>query len=813
MFESPATPGQPDSDYNDPSKKSSQDALHTGLLVYNMNTCDGFTSGAYVWTGTKWEQMYSANDATARPAITVSVTGDSPCLKSEWNATTGTLLVHIPSGYDMRTLQNPFYIKVDWTPAIVLLNKATSTDDLQIRQDNDNTNDDRYARGGVVFSSNPPAAWMGSSGGTATYTFGVEAMDGLNIGYKEDDTGWYEYPVGSGVWIQNTPWRSRQTTLEFTTTKDICEQSDTLKVILNQTNSHLWVNRTDYKGPDQLFMREKNGLVYFRFLVQPLAEYEHILPSGGWDGNFFKFSTESNSWWKTEIDKYTDYSDIISDIRLPDGQRHYGLNWGEGEYLKGEIPKKEAFEPQRTGVITPGYDWTNPGSYPGFGYTSIPDRQSRTAARITFRDDWDCVRYPNVVYDIVQCSAKYDMTNIENGDDSSPSTWGDKILSHTDQNNNVFYSAMFGTDRWMTTNLNATTYADGTPFINGVDDSQGSLAPLVANELNIFDETVGPRYTYPLAGSANTNYEWGNKPVAPNDKQGYAGYYDKWYPEHGTLYNWFAAARQPKDGQQHPYNEGQSTSLDSAPGPTEVESTPDGYVQGICPNGWHLPSDREWNRLERHVYNQIRNKQFDQTQYDDDDKLKVQADIDAGIYPEWNPSGASEDWETTNTYLVRGYDVSEGSGYTGTYNPGHIGHGGALKSVCPPINLKQAWMPSSKGYSAEPKLGGFNAIPTGRMVGGSKISEVSQFSEDYPQGSMTLEEWVALYVSQDTENRSADDWNVVFGDYGYDSPFWTSSASGPSTAWIRNLTRNNTLVGKESFYMAYLVSVRCVKNK
>ncbi|MDU1891818.1 MAG: FISUMP domain-containing protein [Dysgonomonas sp.] len=806
MFESTVTPGSPNDKYNNPAKKADLDAQHIGLLVHNMNTCNGFTSGSYVWTGDRWEQMSTANDAMPMPAITVSVTGavSDACYKTEWDATTSTLLVHIPSGYDMRTLQNPYTVKLDWTPTALALNKVTPST-LPVRTDDDNTNDDRYARGGITFSSNPPSGWTGATGGSATYTFGAGAMDGLNIGYKEDDSGWYIY---NGTRIQNTPWRSRQTTLEFVTTKDICEQSDTLKVVLNQTNFHLWVKRNEDKGDDRLFRRVKEGTTYFRYLIRPFFEDEHTI----WDGNFLIFKTESNAWWKTKVIRYPSFDDIISDLDMPENQRNYGLNWGQGEYLLGQTPKEQKSVPKRTGVNAPDYIW-GAGEYTGFGYTGIPDRQSRMAARITFQDDWDCVRYPDVTYDIVQCSANYDTQGIENGSSSDPSTWGDKVLSHTDQDGNVFYSALFGTDRWMITNLAATSYADNNSLqIDPSDPSKGTLSPLTTSTLNLYDKSIGPRFAYSLASSNETDvyYEWGSKTQALTETQGYTGYYKRWYPEYGVFYNWYAATRQPSVLDDHLYNEGQTTPLDDTPGPIEVETTQtNGYIQGICPNGWHLPSDREWNRLERHVYNQVRSKQFGQTQYDDDDKLKIDADLAANIYPEWNPAGASTDWETATDYLVRGYDVSEGSGY----NPGHIGHGGALKSVCPPTNLQQAWMISTKGYSAEIKDGGFNAIPIGRMVAGDMIAEITKFQQEYYQGSMSLDEYMDLYVSKDPTKRSRDDWNVMLNDYGYDSAFWSSSASGPHTGWMRNITRDNTQVGKEAFFMNYLISVRCVKNK
>lgn len=49
--------------------------------------------------------------------------------------------------------------------------------------------------------------------------------------------------------------------------------------------------------------------------------------------------------------------------------------------------------------------------------------------------------------------------------------------------------------------------------------------------------------------------------------------------DYGYLYNWKAVM-------------GNSTSSSSNPS----------HVQGICPNGWHVPSDAEWTELEDYVY-------------------------------------------------------------------------------------------------------------------------------------------------------------------------------------------------------------------
>lgn len=130
---------------------------------------------------------------------------------------------------------------------------------------------------------------------------------------------------------------------------------------------------------------------------------------------------------------------------------------------------------------------------------------------------------------------------------------------------------------WMTQHMRAVKYSDGTP----VAVYEGSNLP------NPPDKGM---YAYPLAGHPN----WNVKPA-------------RWRKEYGVFYNYPAATRD---------YQGKGTNNQSQPdttgifGPNEIESDtslPVDYrgrhiVQGICPNGWHVPSDREWNELEKEIY-------------------------------------------------------------------------------------------------------------------------------------------------------------------------------------------------------------------
>lgn len=108
---------------------------------------------------------------------------------------------------------------------------------------------------------------------------------------------------------------------------------------------------------------------------------------------------------------------------------------------------------------------------------------------------------------------------------------------------NYYHAMWLGRQCWMATNLRSEHYADGTPIARG--DQEDLPSPYISY-------TTG-YYYYP---DGNTNVS--------------AGF--------GLLYNWAAVMR----------------------GTSSSNENPSG-VQGICPNGWHVPSFDEWSQLYRHL--------------------------------------------------------------------------------------------------------------------------------------------------------------------------------------------------------------------
>ena len=110
----------------------------------------------------------------------------------------------------------------------------------------------------------------------------------------------------------------------------------------------------------------------------------------------------------------------------------------------------------------------------------------------------------------------------------------------TDFDNNVYNTVKIGNQCWMKENLRTTHYADGTLILLGGTTTS---------------TTTGYRY-YPGNSAANVSI-------------------------YGYLYNWPAVVH----------------------GLVGSEDRPSG-LQGICPNGWHVPSDAEWTELTDYVSSQ-----------------------------------------------------------------------------------------------------------------------------------------------------------------------------------------------------------------
>lgn len=125
-----------------------------------------------------------------------------------------------------------------------------------------------------------------------------------------------------------------------------------------------------------------------------------------------------------------------------------------------------------------------------------------------------------------------------------------------DRQGNAYTIARFGSaGTWMTQNLRTTVEPCGKP--------------ITLSGATSLDKT----YHYPQADGA----------IISNPSS--------WVKEYGLLYSWRAATNG-----KPPVSIDEGAGIGTPNDPANIEQI---GVQGVCPYGWHLPSDKEWNELEK----------------------------------------------------------------------------------------------------------------------------------------------------------------------------------------------------------------------
>lgn len=164
-------------------------------------------------------------------------------------------------------------------------------------------------------------------------------------------------------------------------------------------------------------------------------------------------------------------------------------------------------------------------------------------------------------------------------------TVGSFTMSYNDgvnpAENETYYYADYGeAGIWMTQNLR-TRY---TP--------QGELIQMTGRQSdNGLDGSGKPQKVagYPAGSGPATSATYYNS----NRSAG---------KEVGLLYDWYTMTNHENCKTSNQGQVGYLSANPAAPGANEIENIEDrGYIQGICPKGWGLPTDRDWNRLEKYM--------------------------------------------------------------------------------------------------------------------------------------------------------------------------------------------------------------------
>lgn len=284
-----------------------------------------------------------------------------------------------------------------------------------------------------------------------------------------------------------------------------------------------------------------------------------------------------------------------------------------------------------TGVAAPNGKYTKASIV-------IEDQHTPHKAKPVTVTCYSCIGSP----DLSSVTITANNTQTEQGDPG----WGKNVVRHSAKPGiyEEFYSADFGdAGRWMTVNLAATAYDGNTHAQNKTLTG--------AHVMGYYNE---PHWCYPrLHGSIITTGE-----TAPQV------YLDN--PAIGFLYNWDAATA-GKGGATGKYTPGNQMGLPEGDG---VGQQP--RIQGICPKGWHLPSDYEWTELENEIITNT-------TRY-----AEIDEDIKTPLIP-----------------------FIKAQGYHGTI------HGSAMRDACELFQSAGLARNCSKGYFQ----GGFDVFLAGTVVG------------------------------------------------------------------------------------------------
>jgi len=162
----------------------------------------------------------------------------------------------------------------------------------------------------------------------------------------------------------------------------------------------------------------------------------------------------------------------------------------------------------------------------------------------------------------------------------------------------VYNIVKIGDQWWMAENLKATYYADGTPIPKVTDN-----------------------FAWSSLGSTNKAYCWYDNDSIVNSAT------------YGALYTWAAAMN----------------------GEASSDANPSG-LQGVCPDGWHLPSDAEWKELEMYLgMSQIDADDYGYRGTDEGGKMK-----ETGL-THWTDPNTGATNSSGFTALPSGYRVSNGN--------------------------------------------------------------------------------------------------------------------------------------------------------
>lgn len=340
--------------------------------------------------------------------------------------------------------------------------------------------------------------------------------------------------------IKDNPFRTKQNVLEFVLQND-CGTDVTIKRTISQTNKALTLT-TSTKDYTENKTAETNTLK---------TNANWVLVSREPNDNSNAISNVKINDMLSAIPSANQTGFDRSDNTGKEAKLTYDVNVSNTMARYSTLTFADANTPKRFGdVVLTVLQCVNESEQP---------KMSSWAARAGFSGVTD--EFVSIEADR---ATKIDTPNSKTG-----------IAWHRDQDGNVFLSSSFhptditgDSERWMIINLAAKTYAQGVTHSHNrkLTGPNG-------------DATYKDAYwAYPRPHGTD---------ITTTDATESKNYKEN--PRLGRLYTWDAATA-GKGGLtgQAILNEGNNQTS--------------AMVQGICPNGWHLPSDYEWTQMETQYY-------------------------------------------------------------------------------------------------------------------------------------------------------------------------------------------------------------------
>lgn len=413
-------------------------------------------------------------------------------------------------------------------------------------------------------------------------------------GLTPESGKWSSSPATLSVWANDmpstlvtasSPWKTRQSKLSLLIPGNDCGPSYTKSLLLNQTNYAMIAGDA----------------------INPVTN----LKISNTDEKQIKIL--SNVPWKATVV-----------ANSPD--------WNVERVLESYMDEQKD-ELTNNGTTGTDYNFAYKGASAG------ADRRF-TSVTVTLKDPGK--RAKDIEINIEQCQGTPIMSGVYKA--ASPSetssgntAWSGKVVFHPAKTNvyKEFYSADFGVaGRWMITNLAASAY----------DEASHSASRTLS----------GPQSN--SAGAFNTAY-WaypGNTSLTD------ASDYNK-NPFIGYLYTWDAATggKGGSDGKSNVDKYGTSTwgwpgdrseaGMPEWTGEKDASNRGDSQIrrQGICPKGWHIPSDYEWTELEQEIIRNTKSYSNVLNNIDSGDGTQVKAVPQAEILSAKDTDGLSDGWRGT----------------------------------------------------------------------------------------------------------------------------------------------------------------------